>query len=262
MLSYFKVEVKRVMSSPAFIKALSIGLVIVFIHQILLERTTSYGQGNVYLFSLGFENSYMLRDVYYLLFPLIVAVAGADLFGEDNRFQSYNLIRSRVSKTNYFTTKISLSFIFGGLAFILPLVIDMWILLMVYPSNSIDVFLGISPVKYGDMLANTFFALPFLYWFIFLLFAFIFGGIFAWIGFLISLFSVNKYLILLMPFFVYYGIWVILSLIGFPEWSPFAFLIPKQGYTTISLSVILMELIMGVIVFLSLMIGRCKNEFF
>ena len=82
----------------------------------------------------------MLRDIYYLLFPIIVALAGSDLFGEDNRSQSYNIIRSRVSKLDYFTVKIIVSFILGGLAFVLPLIIDMWLLLMVYPANSPDIF--------------------------------------------------------------------------------------------------------------------------
>lgn len=263
MLSYFKVEFKRTVLSQSFIKAVIIGLVIVFIHQIIVDvdRIIPYGGGNVYLLALGFENSYMLRDLYYLLFPIIVALAGSDLFGEDNRSQSYNIIRSRVSKLNYFTVKIILSFVFGGIAFVLPLIIDMWTLSMVYPANSPDIFLRISPVEYGDLLANLFVGSPFLYWLIFLLFAFLYGGLYAWIGFLTSLFTANKYLVLLVPFFAYYGIWVILSLIGFPEWSPFGFLIPSQGYTTISLSVILIELVVCAVLCLILMIGKCKNEF-
>lgn len=89
----------------------------------------------------------------------------------------------------------------------------------------------------------------------------LFGGIFSWIGFLTSLFTVNKYLILLIPFFAYYGLWVILSLIGFPEWSPFGFLKPLQGYTTVSITAILLEMVTGIGLILLLMIGKSKNEF-
>ena len=90
--------------------------------------------------------------------------------------------------------------------------------------------------------------------------AFMYGG-FCVGRVLTSLFTANKYLVLLIPFFAYYGIWVILSLIGFPEWSPFGFLMPSQGYTTLSLAVILIELVGSIALCLILMIGKCKNEF-
>lgn len=262
MLAYFKVEFKRTIKSPSFIKALLIGFVIVIVHQLLMNRFVENGEGNVFLYALGFENTYMLRDIYYLLFPIIVALAGSDLFGEDSRSQSYHLIRSRVSKSHYFTVKIMLSFLFGGLVFIIPLLVDFVILLMMYPAKSPDIFLRISPVEYGDVMASLFVDFPVIYWLIFLLFAFMFGGIFSWIGFLTSLFTVNKYLILLIPFFAYYGLWVILSLIGFPEWSPFGFLKPLQGYTTVSITAILFEMVTGIGLILLLMIGKSKNEFF
>ncbi|ONK24104.1 hypothetical protein BLX87_06385 [Bacillus sp. VT-16-64] len=261
MGSYFKIEFKRGLSSKSFIGAIIIGFVIVMIHQIFVDRFIAYGSGSAYMFATGFDDNYMLTQLYYLLFPIMVALAGSDLFGEDDRSGIYYITRSRVSKKNYFTVKITLSFILGGLAFAFPLVIEMWGLLMFYPADSPDIFLQISLVEYGDLFASLFIHTPLLYWLIFLLFGFMYGGVYAWIGFLTSLFTNNKYLVLLMPFCVYYGLWVILSLFGYPEWSPFGFLTPAQGYTTISLSVILFQLIVSFILCLTIMIGKCKNEF-
>lgn len=95
MSRFLKIEFNRVFKSKSFLAALALGVLIVLIQQITVARYYSTAEENVFLYLTGYDTTGLGTNLYYLLLPCLVALAGADLLGEDRRsgldchFRSY-----------------------------------------------------------------------------------------------------------------------------------------------------------------------------
>ncbi|EAE5206107.1 hypothetical protein E1U42_02675, partial [Listeria monocytogenes] len=228
MSRFLKIEFNRVFKSKSFLAALALGVLIVLIQQITVARYYSTAEENVFLYLTGYDTTGLGTNLYYLLLPCLVALAGADLLGEDRRSGLDIFSRIRGNDKQYYFSKSIVAFIAGGVVFCLPLIMELCALMLVYPSTPLDYFVAEVPVTYGAMFSNIFYNSPLAYELIFLVIGFAYGGLFALIGILVSFFSSSKYVVLLSPLAIYYGVWIVFSLIGYPEFSPFGFLTPKQ----------------------------------
>ncbi|MBC1472017.1 hypothetical protein [Listeria seeligeri] len=259
MSRFLKVEFKRVFKSKSFLLALAIGLLIVIIQQITVARYYSHVEENVFLYLTGYDTTGIGTNLYYLLLPCLVALAGADLLGEDRRSGLDIFSRVRGKDKHYYFAKSVASFVAGGVVFCLPLIVELCLLMLVYPSVPLDYFVSEVPVTYGAMFSDIFYSSPLTYELIFLVMGFFYGGIFALVGILVSFFSSSRYVVLLSPLAIYYGIWIVFSLIGYPEFSPFGFLTPKQGYP-LNFQVIWIEFLLFFVVAISGIAWSVKNE--
>lgn len=259
MRQFLKIEFKRVFKSKSFFLALALGMFILIIQQITVARYYSPIEENVFLYLTGYDATGLGTNLYYLLLPCIVALAGADLLGEDRRSGLDIFSRIRGTDKQYYFSKSIVVFVAGGVAFCLPLVIELCLLMVVYPSVPFDYFISEVPVTYGAMFADIFYESPLTYELIFLIIGFAYGGLFALIGILVSFFSSSKYVVLLSPLALYYGIWIVFSLVGYPEFSPFGFLTPKQAYP-LNFQVIWIEFLLLFVVAIIGIAWSVKNE--
>ncbi|EIS4900407.1 hypothetical protein L0903_000978 [Listeria innocua] len=261
MSRFLKIEFNRVFKSKTFLAALALGFLIVLVQQITVARYYSLAEENVFLYLTGYDTTGLGTNLYYLLLPCLVALAGADLLGEDRRGGLDIFSRIRGNDKQYYFSKSIVAFIAGGVVFCLPLIMELCALMLVYPSAPLDYFVAEVevPVTYGAMFSNIFYNSPLTYELIFLVIGFAYGGLFALIGILVSFFSSSKYVVLLSPLAIYYGVWIVFSLIGYPEFSPFGFLTPKQGYP-LNFHIIWIEFLLFLVVIIMGIIWSVKNE--
>lgn len=193
-MNYFKIEFKRNIKRRSFILSFIIILIIMFINQILGGEYDGYRKSAI-LSSTIFSPS----GIYYMIIPIMAGLAGSDLYGEDYRNKMYNNIIYRTEKKKYLYMKGIMSFTFGSLIFLLPLIIELLMLMLRYPINNFDFMHNQAPDIYGEIFDNIFYENLFGYWLIFLGLGIIYSGILSLVGFTVSLFIKNRYVILLSP---------------------------------------------------------------
>lgn len=259
MNQFLKIEFKRVFKNKSFLLALALGMFIVIIQQITVARYYSPTEENVFIYLTGYNTTGLGTNLYYLLLPCLVALAGADLLGEDRRTGLDIFSRIRGTDKQYYFSKSIVAFVAGGVAFFLPLIVELFLLMLVYPSVPFDYFASEVPVTYEEMFGNVFYNSPITYEVIFLVIGFVYSGLFALLGILVSFFSSSKYVVLLSPLAIYYGIWIVFSLGGYPEVSPFGFLTPKQAYP-LNFQVIWIEFLLLFVVAIIGIAWSVKNE--
>lgn len=177
MSRFLKIEFNRVFKSKSFLAALALGVLIVLIQQITVARYYSTAEENVFLYLTGYDTTGLGTNLYYLLLPCLVALAGADLLGEDRRSGLDIFSRIRGNDKQYYFSKSIVAFIAGGVVFCLPLIMELCALMLVYPSTPLDYFVAEVPVTYGAMFSNIFYNSPLTYELIFLVIGFAYGGV-------------------------------------------------------------------------------------
>lgn len=168
-----------------------------YIINTMLEVETFYNSW------IGMDGFSLFNSLFYTFMPLICTLPFAWSYNKErNICYEHNMV-IRCGRNRYYAAKYLATFISGGLAVLLPIVINVLLVAMVIPgyTSTIDYALYIG-IQYPMIWSQIFYTNPLLYVILYLLLTFIFCGLMAAFGMCISYFTRNKVAALIVPFFV------------------------------------------------------------
>jgi len=134
--------------------------------------------------------------IFALLYPLLACVPYADIYSEEYKTGYTNYVFMKVSKKRYILSKVLSCGIGGGVAVSLPTVVFLIISVIKNGTSIVDSTI-VTYITHGqDFFINS----PILYCVLYSVNSFICGFIFSVLGLVVSTYTQNKYLIMLIPF--------------------------------------------------------------
>lgn len=224
---------------------------------------------------MGLSDSFF-SSFFYFIFPLLIGIPIVDSIFREKVSGNVEHIFTKESRFGYYCRKFIFTYISGVILFALPLLIGILISNLVSgqwnfsaytdvykkmingtASFADNVFDGQKKEMFSGLLAKS----PYLYIVIYYLIASLYAGMYACFGLAISLFSKNRYIIILSPLILYLGFWLLCSLVGKVSIDPFNFLDPRQPVNNLSYSSFYINFIVGMltIVFIYI-VGVKKNS--
>lgn len=257
-------EVKRCFSRISFKIALLIGVVACILSSISMKTEPYSIEYYIKAYEVSsydnfiFFNLNSISNILILIFPILSALSYSDSYLEDIHSGLIKYIYIRYSKNKYLMCKFVANFITGGLAFVIPLIINFIVLMLIYPSLPTHSILGKQTILYGGLFAALFYEHPIIYIWIWLAIYFLYAGAFASIALGISTIIRNKFIVLFMPFLLCNVIGVVLDVINKYYYSPLSFLYLS---TKQDIKIIICEFVGIMMVSVSMFyFGGTKNE--
>ena len=249
-----KIEVKRILKNKLFWSVLLIGCLISISQYFMYVRPcvkylTDYQ--NVPFGSLcphtwyekwiGGEYFTFQSYIYFLIIPIIAAVPCAITLSKDKITGYQYQLFTRGKKRNYYISKYVVSFISGGIAVLIPLLINLWLSITTLPSIIPDPTTGTSMITNIQMMSEFYFLNPNLYILIYLFVIFMYSGVFSVFVLIIGEITKNLFISILFPFMSYVFVYVMLNISGLQQYAPFCFLTPAQRAGFITETIIVFE---------------------
>lgn len=269
MSRIMKVEISRALRSRGMALALGIGCLIAIGHVVQYQIPSSlanfkidFGRfPTVYpsnVSDMWLEGNAMSVEsfVYFLVVPILAALPfGASYFG-DRKSGFLKGMYMRLPRKKYLSAKYAAVFLSGGMAVVLPLVLNLLCALVLLPNLEPPVILRLNGINPLNTFYQVYFSHPLLYILIFLCIDFLLGGIFACVCLAASFISDYQIIVLLCPFFLQLGIHIVLTILGTPEASSVQFAMSGTGLK--HLWVFGIYLVVGI--FTTLFIFKHKGE--
>ncbi len=140
---------------------------------------------------------------YFFLFPLLVCIPYGWSYCSERRSGYSKVMVLRAGKTQYYAAKYIALFLSGGLAMVLPLLVNFLLAAMFFPAVTPDPsYLTAYGVGASSFLSMLFYGKPFLYVAVYLLIDFLFCGLLACLCFAVSDVVKNRIVVTLFPFFL------------------------------------------------------------
>jgi hypothetical protein len=168
-----------------------------------LPKNPDLASDTLFNFWIGGEYTSLYYSLFFLTVPLIAAFPyGWSYFMERKNGYVKNVI-SRTEKRNYFLSKYAAVFISGGLAVLIPLLLNFLTVACFVPARMPDVYYDVYyGVPFTQMWSKLYFTQPFVYVFLYLLVDFLFGGLIAAISLALTFFVRNRVAVVLIPLFI------------------------------------------------------------
>lgn len=231
-------EFKRMIKSKIFLGVL--------LFNVIFYLYVNYSMSNIYFIS---DRNFYMRlfflspdtitstNTFYFLLPILAALVGSDILGQDVRSKEYINILTRSPRHKVFLVKLIMSFFGAGLVMISVFVLDILVKLAIYPLSMPSVFIG---ANFQDKIgmSDLFVYHPMLYTIVALLFTFGFSGLMGLVGFAISLFVNKKLVVVSAPFIINMLIWNMVNILGIRDYSVsslLVFRITHNRYTIVEL---------------------------
>ena len=211
---------------------------------------------NVFNSWMGMEGYSLQSYLYWLLIPLLAVLPFASSFFTDWKSGYIKNIYIRSRRGHYLTAKFLAVFISGGLAVVIPLLVNLGLTALMMPALLPQLAENTYPIIEPSMWSSLFLYHPFLYTFAYLAIDFIFAGLIATLSLAVSFFAENRFVILLCPFLLYIFLYSLCNMLGLQRFSPFEFLhpaqmvIPNVTFPVIAVETVMLGLITGLIFFL------------
>lgn len=187
------------------------------------------------------ETSYTMQTtLYYLLLPILAALPFADSFFLDMKTGYIKNVFIRINKSRYYIAKYLSTFVAGGIAVVVPLLLNLALTASVFPSLVPEGSTFMFGVYENNLGSGIFITHPYLYTFLYLALDFVFAGLLAGVALTISFFVSNRFIVVLSPFIGYLVFNALVSLTGNLVLNPDCFLQPSQPISA-SPAVILVE---------------------
>lgn len=284
MRKLIKIELRKAITSRSFIIVLAIAFLIAVIcaayniqfieqEQRYYEKAvTVTGEGmNPDLPAYGLYNHWICQDftsfsasLFWVLFPAFAAISyGWSFFTERKTGYIKNII-TRTEKSQYYWAKYITTFIAGGLAVTVPVLINLIICAMYLPAVRPDIFYDINYGVYmPSMFSEIFYRTPLLYVLLRVLIVFLYSGGAAVISFTLAFIVPNRIAVVLLPFIICIGLHYTGSLMlpgSFNiELSPI-YIVGSNGIRFRRLWVVLLEPIVSILISLTVCLYKGKKE--
>ena len=162
---------------------------------------------SLFTYWIGGEYTSLYFSLYYLLVPLFAAFPyGWSYFMERKKGYIKNVF-TRTNKKSYFLSKYIAVFVAGGLAVVLPLLLNFLLTSCFIPARMPDVlydtYMG---VDFLQMWSSLFYTHPFVYIGLYMILNFVFGGLIASLCLVITFVIKNRIAVVLIPFFIMLGL--------------------------------------------------------
>ena len=230
-MDLLSLEFKRVIKSKIFLGVLLFNIIFYFY--------VNYNMNNIYFIS--YRNFYMRlfflspdmitsMNTFYFLLPILAALVGSDILGQDIRSKEYINILTRTPRHRVFLVKLLMSFISAGLVMISVFILDVLVKLAIYPINMPSVFLGAN-FQYKMGMSDLLVYHPMIY-------TFAFSGLMGIVGFTMSLFINKKLVVVSTPFIINMLIWNLVNILNIKDYSVSSMLIFRithNRYTIVEL---------------------------
>lgn len=232
MLVQMKIEIKRSLKNKMMLVAILLGCAISISHAIqyvfvkdVYDSSIIWCPESVYYNWLGASSFPMQSYLYYLILPILAVLPAGTLLYDDLKSGYVKNVFIRTKKRNYFIAKYVAVFLSGGIAFVLPLILNLILTSMWLPALIPEPIIGIGP-SLTSVGYEIYYSHPLIYNCLFLIVDFIFAGSMASISLLVAYFVEHKFVVLMSPFIAYYFIYSLNNIIGNNSWAPNYFLIP------------------------------------
>lgn len=177
---------------------------------------------------LGGENYSFQAKIYFMFLPILCALphSASWLFDGASGFGNQAMIRR--GQRDYVRTKYLVTFLSGAAVAVLPLLFDFLITNLAVPAVCPQAGYGLSPINATKLWGDLYFSHPFLYLLAYLLMDGVFYGLFTTLSLTGTIFLRNRYLVQLIPFLAYMGLYCLGSTAGYLSMCPAGFLRPSQ----------------------------------
>ncbi len=251
--SLFRIEMHRGLFGRGMALSLAVGLLLAVSHVIMivlpmiptLEANLLYPDKwvtphTVFVKWMGGESYSLQGYLFYLIAPLLATLPFADSYYTDRKSGYIKNLCTRVPKRRYFLSKFAATFLCGGLAVVLPLMVNLALTAVCLPSHLPQIVTGMYSIDATAVLADLFVTHPYGYIFLYLIFNFAFFGFLAALALDISFFVENRFVVSLTPFLIYLFLFSVMNLTGWQQVNPMIIFNPVQaGYPHSSLSILL-----------------------
>lgn len=236
-----KIELRRGFHSISFLVAFLLAMVISISHIIFYiipkynMNFTSSSYKNEFVIPhsvfncwIGGEYQSFQSVLYFMILPLLAVIPyGASYYLDCKRGYLKNLYtrsdRKKFLFANYLTT-----FFTAGVITVLPLVINLLICMILLPSIKPIACSALFPIHYMSMWSELYYQNPYLYILAFLLLDFIVVGFIACFALVVSFIVENRFMVLLLPFVLFFFLNAIAKFTFYPDFSPYYILQPYQ----------------------------------
>lgn len=264
-----KAEINRSIKSSGMLLSLIIGNAIA-IAQIVHYQIPAYKMNQamdfekipiLYLYTvsdtwMGGSPIYLETFLYFLILPILAALPFGTSYFTDNQSGFLKNIYMRTSRKQYLSAKYIATFLSGGTAVTLPLLLNLAVGMVLLPNLVPSVILPHNGINARNVFCTIYFSKPLLYILIFLCIDFLLGGIWACVALAASFISDYRIVVMISPFFLQLGIHVICTILNKIEYSSVYF--AQSGYGLFHAWVLLGYLFVGSIV--TWIIFRKKGE--
>lgn len=234
-------EVKRSIGGKGMFLALLIGFVIAGAHVIQyqlparqIDLAADIEQNSITSLLVVADtwlagNSVNLESfLYFLVVPILATLPfGVSYFG-DMQSGFLKNIYLRTSRKQYLSAKYVATFLSGGIAVVLPLLLNLLCALVLLPNLRPEIVWPHSSIDGTRMLFELFYSYPMVYTAIYLAIDFILGGIFACVALSCSFLTDYKVIVAICPFFLQLVIHVLCTVSFRVGWSSVYF--AQAGY--------------------------------
>ena len=191
LLQYFLIQIWPMIENPANV------ITPEQLAQWILYPTT------VFYMWIGGVRGEVYATLYYLLFPILATLPFADSLYVDRRSGYIKSILLRTKKKNYYVAKYISVFLSAGVAVVVPLLLNLALTAVTYPSLTPQVETSNNLVFATSMWAELYYTAPYGYIFAYLAMNFVFAGLLACLAPAVSFFVENRFVVLLTPFLIY-----------------------------------------------------------
>lgn len=152
---------------------------------------------------LGGENYSLQATVYFMWIPILCALPHGGSFAFDRVSGYGNQVAVRRGWRPYLRAKYLAVFLSGAAVAVLPLAFDFLVTNLFLPAIRPQAGLGLFPIGTKSFLGDFYYRHPFLYLLLYMGIDGVFYGLFTTLSLSASLFTRNRFAVLLAPFLVY-----------------------------------------------------------
>lgn len=233
MKKIIKIEINRAIKGIGIWMALAIGVVCILYQFIpivnaeleVMEYRGYYSEVKGGFYSLWLPGYLDGTTIYYFyLFGIIAALPYGVSYFRDIKVGVIKNICNRVNRRYYIIAKYIATFVSGGLAVAIPLILDFFMVKLLYPVDSFEI--GNTVLNAIDEGGAFMIDHPYLVAVIIVFAWFVFGGALATVSLAVSTISMNFFTIQLSPFFLMLILFYLPTLLPlqFQDYFPFYFL--------------------------------------
>lgn len=269
----FFIELKRSVMNKNMLIALLIGILIVMpgtisnyfgeieYKEYISSMNISSGADLTSLYGRWFAmHTDFLAVLFYYILPILAVYPSAMLYFKDRKTGYVKNLYTRYSKSKCLVIKYITTFISGGIAVFLPLLLS-FMLTSTYAPARIPDSLIMNAIVDKNMWSELFFTHPLLYTFGYLMIDFVFGGLFACLAMSFSEFVKHRFSVFISSFLIVTAFGYICVQLKIDHFNPQNFLSPAQLVASANGYVILVEaLILFIVSCLLFFVGGKLNE--
>lgn len=210
-----------------------------------MPEAVSCYQAWLYALSLG------SGAVYKILVPLLI-IPNLDSFFVERKNGYSNFVAARSDHKTYFFAKLFSGVLVSGLILTVVMVVWFCVCAIAFPHNvPVDSFTYIASDSFRELFVEK----PIVYILIIIVLNISFAIIFYSLGYGISYFCKNKYIVMVIPFLIYLSMTMLASLLNFEILSPISMVVPHEilgaSWNTIILKFIIMGCVSSFVVLFS-----------